>query len=115
MSKQIFFYIDQYIYEGHYPSECYFAKDYERTQKLINEDRSIVTTSIAHLSYDLINKEYEVFLCYKDKRVKVEDGMELTESGYCLSEPHYYEDADILNCFKSGYFDKFLGIKEGEL
>ena len=110
MSKQIFFCIDEYSYECRYPQTCHFVRDYERTQMYIEEGVDIVTTSLAHLTYDLINREYEVFLCYKDKKIRIEDGMQLSESGYCLSEPGCCEDADILDIFKSGYFDELLGI-----
>lgn len=110
MSKQIFFCIDEYSYEGRFPQTCHFVRDYERTQKYIEKGVDIVTTSLAHLTYDLINREYEVFLCYKDKKIRIEDGMQLSESGYCLSEPSCCEDADILDIFKSGYFDELLGI-----
>ena len=111
-SKEIYFCIDEYSYEGHFPDSCYFVRDYERTQKYIEEGTNIVTTSLAHLSYDLINRGYDIFLCYKNKRIKIEDGMQLSDSGYCLSEPNCCEDADILDIFKSGYFDELLGITE---
>lgn len=112
MNKQIYFCIDEYSYESRYPQTCYFVRDYERTQKYIDEGADIVTTSLAHLSYDLINKGYNIYLCYKDKKMKIEDGMQLSKSGYCLSEPSCCEDSDILDCFKSGYFDERLGIIE---
>ena len=114
MSKKMFFCIDEYSYEGRYPQTCHFVRDYERTQKCIEEGVDIVTTSLAHLTYDLINREYEVFLCYKDKKIKIKDEMQLSESGYCLSQPTYYDDADILDVFKLGYFDHLLGIKDKE-
>lgn len=86
---------------------------FEDTDDAIEHDAStILTTSIAHLSFDVINKGYEVYLCYQDKKVRIEEGMELSESGYCLSEPSYNGDADILDCFKCGYFDEMLGIKK---
>ena len=85
---------------------------YEDTDDAIEHDAStILTTSIAHLSFGVINKGYEIYLCYQDKKVKIEEGMELSESGYCLSEPSCCEDADILDCFRTGYFDEILGIK----
>lgn len=90
----------------------YCPTSYEATEDHIENGLSpIITNSIAHLSFDVINKGYDVYLCYQDKKVRIEEGMELSESGYCLSEPSCCEDADILDCFRIGYFDEILGIK----
>ena len=66
---------------------------------------------MAHMTFDLMDKGYEIYLCYRDKKIKIEDGMELV-GGYCLSKPVYYDESDIIDVFKFGYFNKMLGIEE---
>ncbi len=71
----------------------------------------IVTSQLALMTFYQIG-DYDAYICYKDKTVKIEEGMQLSDTGYCLSSPTYCEDADILDVFKSGYFDDILEIKE---
>lgn len=81
MKKKIYFCVDHNIYENYksdaWTSLCYlFSIDYNSTDEIINTDRldhweGLITTSIAHLSFDLIDK-YDIYLCYKNKRVKIE-------------------------------------------
>lgn len=61
-----------------------FDIDYCSTDEIINTDRldcweGLITTSMAHLSFDLIDK-YDIYLCYKYKRVKIEEHMDLGNS-----------------------------------
>lgn len=73
----------------------------------------IVTSQLALMTFYL--KEiacYDVYICYKEKKIKIEECMQLSDSGYCLSCPSCCEDSDILDVFKEGYFNDLLGIKE---
>ena len=81
MKKKIYFCVDYNTYESYksdaWTSLCYlFLIDYNSTDEIINTDRldcweGLITTSMAHLSFDLIDK-YDIYLCYKNKRVKIE-------------------------------------------
>lgn len=81
MKKKIYFCVDHNTYENYksdaWTSLCYlFSIDYNSTDEIINTDRldhweGLITTSIAHLSFGLIDK-YDIYLCYKNKRVKIE-------------------------------------------
>ena len=118
MTKEIYFCIDNqsYLeYSCHKPKlkqqPVFNPTNYALTQQGIDEGVClIVTTSLAHLSFDLMNKGYNIYLCYKDKKVKIEDGMRLQE-GSRMTRPICYEDADILDCFQWGYFNGLLGIE----
>ena len=70
----------------------------------------IITTQLGIMSFELIKKGYDIFLCSKYNIIKVEEGMEF-ETGYLLSEPQYYEYNDIFDVFRTGYFDKLLNMQ----
>lgn len=74
----------------------------------------IVTSQLALMTFYDID-DYDAYICYKDKTVKIEEGMQLSDTGYFLSRPSCCEDSDILDVFKTGYFDDMLGIKEDQL
>ena len=80
---------------------------YEDTEESIkNSESKIVTMSLAHLSFDLITLGYDIYLCYKDKKIKIEEGMKLSNGATLYIEaPH-----DLLDTFLAGNFDKLLGI-----
>lgn len=110
MKKEIYFCVDGISAAKFAAKEIGLNYTYDGTEQEIKRGTNrIATTSLAHLTFDVINMGYDVYLCYKDKKVKIEEGMQLSESGYCLSEPSCCEDSDILDIFKSGYFDKMLG------
>jgi len=112
MKKEIYFCVDYNTYQNLcdiLDGSKWCSIDYDSTERIIGKVNRIVTTSLAHLTFDVINMGYDVYLCYKDKKVKIEEGMQLSESGYCLSEPLCCEDDDILDIFKRGYFDEMLG------
>ena len=71
----------------------------------------IVTSQMALMTFYQIG-DYEAYICYQNKVIKIEEGMQLDELGYCLSRPSCCEDSDILDCFLSGYFNKMLGIMD---
>lgn len=114
MKKKIYFCVDSISARKFAATGIGLIYTYYGTQQEIERGTNrIATTSLAHLTFDVINMGYDVYLCYKNKKVKIEEGMQLNESGYCLSEPSCYEDSDILDIFKSGYFDKMLGYDTG--
>lgn len=89
-----------YISEVEYSSYA-FCDNYTDTKEAIQEKKDyIITTSIANLCHDVMEK-YNVYLCYKDKKVKVQYGMELKD---------YYLDWDdnIVEAFIAGQFDGLL-------
>ena len=71
----------------------------------------IVTSQMALMTFYQIG-DYEAYICYKDKAIKIEEGMQLADTGYCLSRPSCCEDSDILDDFICGCFNEMLGIKE---
>lgn len=115
MKKEIYFCVDDISARKFAVKEIGLNYTYDGTEQEIKRGTNrIATTSLAHLTFDVINMGYDVYLCYNEKKVKIEEGMQISESGYCLSEPSYCEDADILDIFKSGYFDEMLGYDTGK-
>lgn len=110
MNKEIYFCIDKLSYYGFLVDngvEIEQAISYEQTDKFIAENRTpIVTTSLLHLSYDLIDKGYSIYLCHNDKHVKVEEEIELEGYGW-LCRKHV---GTLLEHFQQGVFNKHLGI-----
>lgn len=116
MKKKIYFCVDYDTYENYksdaWTSLCYlFSIDYCSTEEVINTDRldcweGLVTTSIAHLSFDLVDK-YDIYLCHKDKRVKIEEHMDLGNSDKDLRKEH-----NIFKIFRAGLFNYILGLWE---
>lgn len=119
MEKKIYFCLDRVsdlMQYALHPRVKVLSHYCETEAAIKRGDQCIITTQIAHISFDIIDKGYDVYLCYKDKKVKVEEGMMLGEDReYRLARPSYYDDADILDCLMSGYFDNLLGIKEEEI
>ena len=69
----------------------------------------IVTSQMALMTFHQIG-DYEAYICYKYRVIKIEEGMQLDDTGYCLSKPSCIEDHDILDVFINGYFNEMLGI-----
>ena len=83
---------------------------YTNTEKaLIKEGKDcIVTTSMAHFSFDLRDLGYKIYLCYKDKEVEIKPHMDLTGIGEpckVIRTGH-----NILRLFRAGVFNKLLGL-----
>lgn len=115
LKKRIFFCIDNSSEVLQYAiRKAVLCRCFDNTKKAINKgEECIITSSLANMSFDVIDKGYEMYLCYKDKMVKIEEDMELHD-GYTLSRPTYYEDPDILDCFTTGYFDELLDLENKE-
>jgi len=109
MNKKIYFCVD-YISKYYFLTDnVYDATSYEDTEYAIKNNISIiVTNSIAHLSFDLINLGYNIYLCYKDKKVKIEPHMDLSGIGEPCKDLRFGHN--ILKLFKGGVFNELLGI-----
>lgn len=114
MPKRIYFHVD----EGSMPLELWdnikninnidSANSYERTEELIRRGaENIHTMSMAHLSFDLIDLGYEIYLRYKTMEYKVYPGMSLPPTGKELRKAH-----NIFKLFRAHCFDYVLGINE---
>lgn len=110
MNKEIYFCVDEVSLRLLW-NKGYCSQTYEKTESHISEGLSpIVTTSIAHLSFDLLTLGYDIYLCYKDKKVKIEPYMDLSgidEPGKDLRFGH-----NIFKMFRAGIFNELLGIEE---
>ena len=84
--------------------------DYLHGRRVMNMGVTpMVTTQLALMTFYQIG-DYEAYICYRNKAIKIEEGMELAE-GYTLTKPTYSDDADLLDTFIMGYFNELLGIK----
>jgi len=106
--KKIYFHIDN----GSMPllfddSKFSCAKSYLDTSVLINNGvEEIHTTDMTHFTFDLIDKGYEIYLCYKKKRINIEPGMSITPgTGKELRRPHL-----LYRVLMGGAFNEMLGI-----
>lgn len=108
---KIYFHVD----EGSMPlalwdniDEIDRAKSYEHTEELIRCGAEIIhTTDMCHFSFDLIDMGYEIYLCYKGKRVKIEPDMTIEPIGKHLKRGH-----NIRKLFIGHAFDDMLGIED---
>lgn len=107
MNKEIYFCVDALSLRINW-DKGYCPQTYDDTENHIKEGLSpIITNSLAHLSFDLINDGYTIFLCYKDKKVKIEPHMDLSgigEAGKDLRFGH-----NIFKIFRAGLFNELLG------
>lgn len=83
---------------------------YEETeQDLIKGKECIYTTSMAHFSFDLIERGYDIYLCYRDKRVKIEPHMDLSGNGEPCKDLRFGHN--IFKMFRAGIFNHLIGYK----
>lgn len=110
--KEIYFCVDIKSYKRWGDIPCHQLPTYLATGKAIQEGFSpIVTASLAHLSFDLLDKGYNIYLCKGDKKVKIEVGMPLSNKGMS-DHLHRAFNEDLLDWFVSGWFDELLNSKE---
>ena len=110
MNKKIYFCLDFGSF-GFADINSAFCKYYLLTSEAIEcGEPSIYTLSIAHLSFDLLDKGYDIYLCYKDKQVKIEPGMELHLDGSPCKEIR--RGHNLLKLFLGGTFNELLGIEK---
>lgn len=99
--KKIYFYLN-YI---DVPDICL---TYEETDRALNKGKEcIYTTSMAHFSFDLIERGYDIYLCYRDKKVKIEPHMDLSGNGEPCKDLRFAHN--IFKMFRAGIFNPLIG------
>lgn len=66
----------------------------------------IRTHSMAHLSFDLMDMGYDIYLCYNFRKIKIEPHMEVPGFGE-VKRGH-----NLLKMFRAGVFNELLGIDD---
>lgn len=90
--------------------DCFFPETYYGTENCIKSNGDIiVTSSLAHLSFDLISRGYDIYLCFRDKKVKIEPHMDLSGIGEPCKDLRFGHN--IFKLFKAGIFNQLLGIE----
>lgn len=83
---------------------------YEETEQDLNKGKEcIYTTSMAHFSFDLIERGYDIYLCYRDKKVKIEPHMDLSGNGEPCKDLRFAHN--IFKMFRAGIFNHLIGYK----
>lgn len=109
MNKEIYFCVDMGSFSRIFRSHPKGGNsmNFEGTDDMIKYDEQfIVTTSMAHFSFNLLDRGYDIYLCYRDKIVKIEPHMDLSgigEAGKDLTKSH-----NLLKLFMGGVFDELL-------
>ena len=81
---------------------------YEETDQALHKGKEcIYTTSMAHFSFDLIEQGYDIYLCYQDKKVKIEPHMDLSGNGEPCKDLRFGHN--IFKMFKAGIFNPLIG------
>ena len=98
--KEIHFYLDiNYMHI----KDCYYA--YDETEDAINNKEDIIhTTSLANITFDLLDLGYRIFLHRNGKILECKPGMEGTEKDI------RYEH-NIFRLIRAGVFDNYFNEK----
>ena len=119
-NKKIYFCVDKISYrrlEDEYTKPEYdkmqnridFPKSYFDTENCIKHSSDIIVTlSMAHFSFDLMNLGYRIYLCYRDKEVEIKPHMDLTGIGEPCKDLRFGHN--IFRIFRAGIFNDLLGI-----
>ena len=110
--KEIYFCIDRksedYFSETFIDS-AYVCLFYNSAENSIRHGNTpIVTTSLAHLSYELMDEGYNIYLCSRDKKVKVEEGIDI----YSVAKLDRHNFPVLLDVLLGGGFDRYFGKDE---
>lgn len=109
MKKKIYFCVDENSMRILW-DKGFCPTTYERTDEHIKEGLSpIITNSMAHFSFDLIEQGYDIYLCYGNKNVKIAPHMDLSGIGEPCKDLKIGHN--ILKLFRAGAFNELLGIK----
>lgn len=75
------------------------CSSYYATKFFLDNDVSCITTSsLANISFDLKDKGYDIYVMYRSKEIKIEEGMKLSD-GTVLNR-----DVSLLDIIKSDFF-----------
>ena len=67
---------------------------------------------MAHFSFDLIEQGYDIYLCYQDKKVKIEPHMDLSGIGEPCKDLRFGHN--IFKMFRAGIFNHLIGYAYDE-
>lgn len=101
MNKEIYFCLNRHTWEN-IPVACrYDAMSYAETDKAIKLGcEHIVTMSLAHLSFDLIDLGYNIYLCYDNTTIQLFPHMDTGPGGKDLHKHH-----NLFKIFHAGALD----------
>lgn len=109
--KEIYFCVDDLTLECQF-EKCEtvglyaVCKGYRETDKAFETGFNVIfTTSMAHFCFDLID-EYDIYLCYNSKKIKIEPHMDLTGKGKPCKDLRVAHN--LLKLFKAGIFNELL-------
>ena len=97
--KKIYFIVNE-VSPNYYDFNTKILINFDDTEFAISiGDEVIYTTSMAHFSFDLLDKGYQIFLCKHNKAIEIKPGMPEIEKD--LRKQH-----NILRLFLAGFFDR---------
>lgn len=110
--RKIFVCIDQKTFEEKRGNtKAVSAYTYLETLSEISAGTSdIVTTDVSCISFSLVDKGFEVFVCKGDKIIRIDDSLKVESDGKEVRYLWVFAKEQLLSVFKKGIFDKFLGI-----
>lgn len=104
--KQIYFHVDIESMIEAYEDGGLRVMTFEATWKAIKSNTELIhTTDMSQLSFDLLDMGYEIYICYRNKKLKIEPGMKMEHCEKEIRRGH-----NIRRLFLGGVFDEDLGI-----